>query len=227
VVAFASAWIAAGSPRISYMGLQLAFAFFLCVIQGPSPAFDLTVARDRVIGILFGNLTVFVLFTTLWPVSVTRRIDRQIASLLRRLASIAGAPGKWQRYPLATETQSELSEARQDCDLAVYEPAAIRRSQDWLDRRRRIIAEAAALEAPLFVSAAEDEGKASSTAARLMQLATIIEHPRRRRTASPDTQATSTAPTDGIATLVDLHIENLARLIDHHRQTGGVDHAPA
>ena len=53
---FASAWVAAGTPRISYAGFQIAFAFFLCVIQGATPAFDMTIARDRVIGILFGNL---------------------------------------------------------------------------------------------------------------------------------------------------------------------------
>ncbi len=55
VGAFVSAWIAGGSPRISYVGFQVAFAFFLSVVQGSAPAFDLTIARDRVIGILFGN----------------------------------------------------------------------------------------------------------------------------------------------------------------------------
>src|SRR6185295_13909960 len=43
VGALAAAWVAAGNPRIAYAGFQIAFAFFLCVIQGPSPAFDLTV----------------------------------------------------------------------------------------------------------------------------------------------------------------------------------------
>ena len=33
--ALASAWVAAGSARIAYAGFQIAFAFFLCVIQGP------------------------------------------------------------------------------------------------------------------------------------------------------------------------------------------------
>src|ERR1700740_2005495 len=64
--AFVSAWIAAGSPRISYVGFQIAFAFFLCVVQGSSPAFDLTVARDRIIGILFGNIVVYLMFTNIW-----------------------------------------------------------------------------------------------------------------------------------------------------------------
>ncbi len=34
--AFVSAWVAAGSARVGYAGFQIAFAFFLCVIQGPS-----------------------------------------------------------------------------------------------------------------------------------------------------------------------------------------------
>ena len=61
LVALASAWVAAGSARISYAGFQIAFAFFLCVIQGPSPAFDLTIARDRIVGILLGNLVVYLI----------------------------------------------------------------------------------------------------------------------------------------------------------------------
>jgi multidrug resistance protein MdtO len=40
-----SAWVAAGSPRVAYAGFQMAFAFFLCVIQGPGPSFDMTIAR--------------------------------------------------------------------------------------------------------------------------------------------------------------------------------------
>ena len=46
--AFLGAWIAAGDKHISYAGFQIAFAYFLCVIQGPSPSFNMVVARDRV-----------------------------------------------------------------------------------------------------------------------------------------------------------------------------------
>ena len=57
--ALAAGYVSAGSERISYAGFQIAFAFFLCVIQGPSPAFDLSTARDRVIGILIGNVVAY------------------------------------------------------------------------------------------------------------------------------------------------------------------------
>ena len=83
LAALVSGWIAAGSPRIAYVGFQVAFAFFLCVIQGAAPAFDMAVARDRVIGILFGNLVVALVFTLIWPVSVADRVDPALTSVLR------------------------------------------------------------------------------------------------------------------------------------------------
>ena len=38
IAAALSAWIAVGPPAIAYAGFQIAFAFFLCVIQGAGPA---------------------------------------------------------------------------------------------------------------------------------------------------------------------------------------------
>jgi hypothetical protein len=48
----------------TYAGYQTAFAFFLCVVQGSAPSFDFVTARDRIIGILIGNLAVYVLLTS-------------------------------------------------------------------------------------------------------------------------------------------------------------------
>ena len=70
VVACASAiagWVATGSERISYAGLQIAFAFFYSVFQGFAPDTDLDNVRDRVVGILFGLIVTGLVFHYIWP----------------------------------------------------------------------------------------------------------------------------------------------------------------
>ena len=70
VVACASAiaaWVTAGSERISYAGLQIAFAFFYGLFQGFAPDTDLDNVRDRTVGILFGLIVTGVVFHYIWP----------------------------------------------------------------------------------------------------------------------------------------------------------------
>lgn len=180
-----SGWIAAGSPRVSYIGFQIAFAFFLCVIQGPSPAFDMTTARDRVIGILFGNLVVAVVFTQIWPVSVAKRIDPAIAALLRRLAAMAGSDTRPRRWALAAEAQAALGAIEQDLDLSRYEPSSIRPAPGWLERRRRVAEAVALLQGPLLIDSAREPLAAAGVANRLDRLADTF---------GPDTTGQATPP---------------------------------
>ena len=70
LVAFVAAiagWVTAGSQRISYAGLQIAFAFFLSVFQGYAPDTDLDKVRDRVVGILVGLVVTAFVFHYIWP----------------------------------------------------------------------------------------------------------------------------------------------------------------
>src|SRR5262249_39502811 len=60
-------WVATGSERISYAGLQIAFAFFYSVFQGYAPDIDLDNVRNRVVGILFGLIVTGVVFHYIWP----------------------------------------------------------------------------------------------------------------------------------------------------------------
>src|SRR5947207_7498953 len=55
-------WVGAGSQRISYAGLQIAFAFFYSVFQGYAPDTDLDNVRNRVAGILFGLIVTGLVF---------------------------------------------------------------------------------------------------------------------------------------------------------------------
>ena len=149
--ALASAWVAVGSPRIAYAGFQIAFAFFLCVIQGPAPAFDLTIARDRIIGILIGNLVVYLVFTRLWPVSVAERVDAAIDGLRAKLSALRTETPEG-RPALVAETQVALGAIERDLELARYEPSSIRPGDHWLRSRQRSLAKVGAI-VPLLLLA--------------------------------------------------------------------------
>jgi multidrug resistance protein MdtO len=170
----ASAWVAAGSPRISYVGYQMAFAFFLCVIQGPSPAFDLTIARDRIIGIMLGNVVAYLIFANIWPVSVIRRVDPGLVSLLRRLADLTNATSRSRRDSLATDAAGTMGAVSGDVELAAYESSGIGQPQFPLAARARAIHHIRALMGPLLLLSNEHSPVAQAVALRLEALANAL-----------------------------------------------------
>jgi len=72
-VAAIAGWVATGSERISYAGLQLAFAFFYSVFQGYAPDTDLDNVRNRVVGILLGLIVTGLVFQYVWPERASQR----------------------------------------------------------------------------------------------------------------------------------------------------------
>ena len=177
VGAWIGAYVAGGSPRISYAGFQLAFAFFLCVIQGSGPAFDLTVARDRIIGILIGNLVAYFALVHLWPVSISGRVDQALAAAFRRLAKLVSAKDPGERWLVAAQALDSLRGTETDIQLARYEPRSIRSSPAWLATRQQVIENAQSLSALLLVSPDTSKLSRVDAAARLERLATYLSTP--------------------------------------------------
>ena len=67
VVTAPAAWIALGSERLAYLGVQMAFTFYIATLQGFAPDFDVTGFRDRFVGIVLGVLVMGLVFTFVWP----------------------------------------------------------------------------------------------------------------------------------------------------------------
>jgi multidrug resistance protein MdtO len=88
-VTLLAAWIGCGSERIAYAGWQIGLAFYLVVLNGFGPTLDMETAKNRVIGILLGNVVIFAIFTTIWPVSVADLVRTTIAKALGQLAKLA------------------------------------------------------------------------------------------------------------------------------------------
>ncbi len=84
-----AAWIAAGSARTSYVGVQMGLAFALCVLNDPGPTTDLVPPRDRVIGVLLG-IGVWAFVSGLSGAVLARTaMRRSVAATLRSLAGLA------------------------------------------------------------------------------------------------------------------------------------------
>lgn len=225
--AWLSAWIAFGSPRIAYAGFQIAFAFFLCVIQGAGPGFDLTIARDRTIGILLGNVVVYLVFTRIWPVSIGKQIDVALAALLDQWRRIARIAQPAERRTLAAEAFARHGAITQELGLVHYEPSWVRPAATWLASRRRALAELGAIEGPLFLLAERQPGDIAIDA----QLARVTE-PGGDNAPDTDARAPSAAPPGAVPAdpardaLLNLIDTRLAQIADAARQATPKEPAP-
>ncbi|GAB3788939.1 FUSC family protein [Dyella agri] len=129
------AWVSTGSENISYAGMQMAFAFFLGVLQGYAPASDLTVLRDRVVGIVVGNLWISVFFTSLWPVSALQQARDFWSSSLEKLSAFLVAPTAQAAADLQFEINTKAQQAALLKSRSLFEGRwiASRRSADTAD----------------------------------------------------------------------------------------------
>src|SRR5471032_1699909 len=100
-VVAAGAWIAAGSERTAYFGWQLAFAFFLCLLHGYGPNDDVTLVRDRLVGILLGIVVMGAVFNFVWPERAEARMRVLLARAIRAGAALL------ERDPARDQGQAE------------------------------------------------------------------------------------------------------------------------
>jgi multidrug resistance protein MdtO len=120
-----AAWIAFGSERISYMGLQIALTFDLGVLSDYGPPTKIDPIRDRFIGIILGICIISIVFSLVWPEDARSFVRKKLAGCLRsiaRLLSLNGSPGLTpQRQQLELEIASRLSEANAFEEQAAFE----------------------------------------------------------------------------------------------------------
>jgi multidrug resistance protein MdtO len=114
IVAAPAAWIASGSERLSYLGLQMAFAFFLCVLQGYAPGTDVTMVRDRIVGVLFGNVVMLLVFVYIWPERASTGAWHKLSGALRSLARLVSVTN---RDDDISRSEAEIRKLR----LVIYE----------------------------------------------------------------------------------------------------------
>jgi multidrug resistance protein MdtO len=140
VVTTVAAWIAVSGPRLSYFGIQLAFAFYLIHLQEFKFQTSLAVARDRVVGILIGLLAMWLVFDQLWEAPAILEMKQTFVSALQLVARLMREPVSFdqqiaiaQGHSLRETINYNFEKLRQEADAVTLEFGAFR-ERDMVQR---------------------------------------------------------------------------------------------
>jgi multidrug resistance protein MdtO len=105
VLAFIAGWVAQGR-RFGYVGMQIAFSFYLVAFEGFSAPTKLAPPRDRLVGILLALVVMWIVFDQIWPVRTVNVMRRALATLLQDGAKLFRLPeGATPRISVSNETE--------------------------------------------------------------------------------------------------------------------------
>lgn len=117
-----SAWVSAGSERISYAGVQIMFTFSLALLEQFGPSSNLTEIRDRMVGIVLGVGVSTLVQMSFWREGEGDILRQKLAAMLRSVsvllrANLAeGAPSAELPY---AQQQLQTWAALADCEAVL------------------------------------------------------------------------------------------------------------
>jgi multidrug resistance protein MdtO len=156
-----AAWVATSSSRLSYAGVQFAFAFYTIHLSDFSIETNLAVPRDRALGVLLGITMMWLVFERLFPRSATDEMVRVFVRNVRSisdLVSFSPSPNdpdailKIRR--LREEIYRRFGEVNAQSDAVPFETSPLRSSdmaaRDRIRRWQASLRSLYLLEAPLL-----------------------------------------------------------------------------
>jgi len=87
-VSTVAAWVSTSSSRLSYAGVQIALAFYLIHLSEFTVQISLTVARDRLLGVLLGTFMMWLVFERFYPRPASDEMIRIFVRNLRLMAEM-------------------------------------------------------------------------------------------------------------------------------------------
>src|SRR5262245_8473371 len=162
-------WVYLGSARISYAGVQIALAFYICVLQGFGPSWYFYTIRDRLVGILLGNLIITLVFQYVWPVRAGAAMWTSLGSALRAMAELARVTSRGDEpavtreiHGLRLEASRHFAAAQQSAEEAAFEWGSSGRAAAARDRLQAAAAEAQAVFLTQLAVASQRQDAASA-----------------------------------------------------------------
>jgi len=87
-----AAWFATSSPRLSFFGVQIALSFYFVNLQDPHIQTNLTVPRDKVMGVLLGILAMGFIFDRFGTKSDAEQLHNLLVRNVQMLAQLGVCP---------------------------------------------------------------------------------------------------------------------------------------
>ena len=156
-----AAWIGTSSSRLSYAGVQFAFAFYLINLSDFSFDTSLAVPRDRVLGVLLGTTMMWLVFERFFPRSATDEMVRIFIRNIRSMSELAsftpsreGPDAMLNVRRLREDIYRRFSEVNAQSDAVPFETGPLRAghmaARDRIRRWQTSLRSFYLLEAPLL-----------------------------------------------------------------------------
>jgi len=87
-----AAWFATSSPRLSFFGVQMALAFYFVNLQDFQIQTDLTIARDKVLGVLLAIVAMGLIFDRFGTKSDAEQLQKLLVRNVQLLAQLGVCP---------------------------------------------------------------------------------------------------------------------------------------
>lgn len=149
-----AAWVSTGPERLSYAGVQIGLAFLLCMLQGFSPSTSLDTGWDRIVGILVGNVAVYLVSTLIRPVPLAGTVRQNLAKALEGLARLAAiAPAEREQHVAqAAEVEELVGRINYQIFLLPFEPRHLQLSPRQKINLEEMAGQVSALNREIFFS---------------------------------------------------------------------------
>jgi multidrug resistance protein MdtO len=136
------AWFATSSPRLSFFGVQMALSFYFVNLQDSQRIqTDLTIARDKVIGVFLGILAMSFIFERFAAKSDAEMLQKLLLRNIRMLAQLAVSPVVSDRANAISQVGRLRSQLNDNFATLELQKDAVRFESEFRPRREKDVVE--------------------------------------------------------------------------------------
>jgi multidrug resistance protein MdtO len=136
-----AAWFATSSPRLSFFGVQMALAFYFVNLQDFQIVTDLTIARDKALGVLLAILVMGFIFDRFGTKSDAEQLQKLLVRNVRMLARLGTCSVSGEKGGAFSQISRLRSEINDNFASLESQTDAVRFEFEFRRRRKEEVAE--------------------------------------------------------------------------------------